>query len=70
MVLLLEKSNLFPTIMIAPQIANPRPKRSLSEWFFFKINFSIKNVKRGASVPRKVAFAIVVSLMEPKNRAK
>ena len=55
--------------MIAPQIANPRPKRSLSEWFFFKINFSIKNVKRGANVPRKVALAMLVSLMDPKNKA-
>ena len=66
----LEKLNLFPTIIIAPQIANPNPINIPLVCFRFKINRSIIKVNRGASVPRKVAFAIVVSLIDPKNSAK
>ena len=66
----LEKSNWFATIMKAPKIATDNPKIIVGLCLRLKKYFSIKKVKMGARVPKKVAFAIVVSLSDPKNNAK
>ena len=69
-VYLLEKSNWLLIIIVAPKMANPKPNKRNFEWCLFKINFSIMNVNKGASVPRNVALAMVVNFIDPKKRAK
>ena len=56
--------------MKAPKIATDNPKTMAGLCLRLKKYFSIKKVKMGARVPRKVALAIVVSLSDPKNNAK
>jgi len=56
--------------MKAPKIATDNPKTIVGLCLRLKKYFSIKKVKMGARVPRKVALAIVVSLSDPKNNAK
>ena len=56
--------------MKAPIMATANPNTIIGLLLRLKKYFSIKKVKMGANVPRKVALAMVVSLREAKNNAK
>ena len=66
----LEKSNLLLTIILTPKIVSANPNNKFALCLRFNKNFSIIKVIKGAKVPRKVALAIVVSFIAPKNKAK
>ena len=57
-------------MMNAPVMAMARPIIIPRACNLLKTYFSIKKVKTGAKVPKKVAFAIVVSLIAAKKRVK
>ena len=65
-----ERPSSFQLIIMIPKTATSIPKKTFIETFLFKKTASMKTVKIGATVPKSVAFAMVVNFTEEKKQAK
>ena len=60
----------FQLIIMIPKKATRIPKKIFIDTFLFKKTVSMKTVKIGATVPKRVALAMVVSFTAEKKQAK
>ena len=60
----------FQLIIMIPKKATRIPKKIFIDTFLFKKTVSMKTVKIGAMVPKRVALAMVVSFTAEKKQAK
>ena len=60
----------FQLIIMTPKKATRIPKKIFIDTFLFKNTVSMKTVKIGAMVPKRVALAMVVSFTAEKKQAK
>ena len=60
----------FQLIIMIPKKATRIPKKIFIDTFLFKNTVSMKTVKMGAMVPKRVALAMVVSFTAEKKQAK